>query len=168
MRQSNVSNSDTNKLLEELKEISANVEGVGDQMSDVENLEVFVSLKSDLLTYADVIELIGSLKEDSLRTRHWEKICSLCGVYESSSFLENRSFDEVITILFEKDLAPIADIIKVAIRENEVEKKLNEIKAGLSELTPKYEVNQAAQVLEGIFPFISRFNTHLVSDCSYE
>ena len=115
-------------------------------MGEVENYEVFVSLKSDLLTYANVIELIGNLKEDSLRTRHWEKICSLCGIYESCSFLENRSFDEVITILLEKDLVPIADIIKVAVRENEIEKKLNEIKSGLAELTPKYEVNQHAQV----------------------
>ena len=97
----------------------------GEGESRLEELDIFLFLKSNVEAYRRAMGLIGRLKSPSLRPRHWREISRLCGFTpDPTSLLQNRTYDEVAAIFLEKDDGPIAAVIETAIDESKIEEQL--------------------------------------------
>ena len=89
------------------------------------DLEIFLFLKTNVEAYRRVMGLIRRLKSPSLRPRHWRHISKLCGFSpDSTSLLQNRTYEEVAAIFLEKDDRPIVAVIETANDESEIEERL--------------------------------------------
>ena len=138
--QMSVSRTNTVMIISKIEELRSKVA----QMAEVNianELEVKQSLETSLPLYSDIVDVIQKLDHESLRARHWEKICSHCGIYDNTSFLENKTYEEVVSTLLEKELKPLLTIIGEASREHEVENNLANLQETLESLQPEFETN---------------------------
>ena len=115
------------KLSAKIAEASSTGSGAGavDGGGRLEDLDIFLFLKTNVEAYRRVMGLISRLKSPSLRPRHWRHISKLCGFTpDSTSLLYNRTYDEVAAIFLEKDHRPIVAVIETAKDESEIEERL--------------------------------------------
>ena len=113
----------------------------------LEDLDIFLFLKTNVEAYRTVMGLIGRLKSPSLRPRHWRHISKLCGFTpDSTSLLHNRTYDEVAAIFLEKDDRPIVAVIETANDENEIEERL----AGMYVHVPHVHVHNMYYTCAGV------------------
>ena len=91
----------------------------------LEDLEIFLFLKTNVEAYRRAMGLIGRLKSPSLRPRHWRQISQLCGfVPDPTPLLHNRTYDEVAALFLQRDDRPIVAVIEAARDESEIEERL--------------------------------------------
>lgn len=130
-----------------LKTVSSRLEEITGNLSELtklekyQDLEIFVSMKSSVETCEVIFKVIVAMMSPSLRTRHWEEIGHFCGTYDKSSILENKTYDEIISIFMEKRVEPVHDIVNRAIDEQNIELEFNEVKSGIERLEPTFGVS---------------------------
>ena len=91
----------------------------------LEDLDIFLFLKTNVEAYRRAMGLIGRLKSPSLRPRHWRQISQLCGfVPDPTPLLHNRTYDEVASLFLQRDDRPIVAVIEEARDESEIEERL--------------------------------------------
>ena len=115
------------KLSAKITEASSagSVPGAVDGGDRLEDLDIFLFLKSNVEAYRRVMSLLSRLKSPSLRPRHWRQISQHCGFTpDSTSLLHNRTYDEVAAIFLDKDDRPIVAVIEKANEENDIEERL--------------------------------------------
>ncbi|TRY72347.1 hypothetical protein TCAL_08161 [Tigriopus californicus] len=123
-----------------LEEISGNL-GELTKLEKYQDLEIFVSMKSSVETCEVIFKVIVAMMSPSLRSRHWEEIGHFLGTYDKSSILENKTYDEVISIFMEKSVVPVHEIVNRAIDEQNIELEFNDVKSGIEKLEPTFGVS---------------------------
>ncbi len=124
------------RRLETMKKTTDELESFGDAF-----LEVFDSLKTNLALYAEIVQVVSLLGHKSLRPRHWKDIASHCGIYSSGPLLDNKTFEDLVSILAEKDLEPVKRIVGTAVHEFGIEESFQIIKTSLKNIVAKFETS---------------------------
>lgn len=68
---------DSDKLMADIRRISERVQQFSEKLKEVINLEVLTSLQASLLTYSQVIDLIGTAWQTQLETLGVNKLNEL-------------------------------------------------------------------------------------------
>ncbi|MCL4419561.1 dynein heavy chain domain-containing protein, partial [Patescibacteria group bacterium] len=95
---------------------------------DLKEVFTFKLVEAKLANFKEALPLVVSLKNDAMKSRHWQKLMDVTGVVFDIS-LKTLTLSNIFSMELHKFTAAVEDIINEAVQEGKIENELAKIEA---------------------------------------
>jgi len=119
---------DPENLEGQSKKLRKQLKAMGGQFASLKGWQVYRDIGDSLDVMTTVLPLVGELRAESIRPRHWSALARVCNVKAVDPTSNDRFvLDDLLRLGLDEHKDEIEDIVETAAKEIKIERKLMEI-----------------------------------------
>ena len=130
---------DPESLEGQSKKLRKQLKTMGGQFASLKGWQVYRDIGDSLDVMSTVLPLVGELRAESIRPRHWSALARVCNVKAVDPTSNDRFvLDDLLRLGLDEHKDEIEDIVETAAKEIKIEKKLMEIDSVWGQMRLEY------------------------------